>query len=120
MSFRGTSNGSSNDIDWIETLLTIPMHGDIHKVITSILAPYLINVKGLVVPKAEEIIEEWVERCERYEEIKGNINAFVRRECLNAYRLAKKPKGLDYLKDIHNNLYREIMSRTNSYEIEIE
>jgi hypothetical protein len=118
MSFRGTR--SSNDIDWIEALLTIPIPNGIHKVITSILAPYLVNVKGLEVSKAEKIIEEWVEKCERYEEIKGNIGAFVRRECLNAYRLNKKPKDLNYLRDRHSSLYREIMTRATSYEIEME
>jgi hypothetical protein len=109
----GTGDKNSNSIDWIEALLTMPIYDDIHKVITSIVAPYLVNVKRLEVPRAEMIIEEWVDKCERYEKIKGNISAFIRRECLNAYRLNKKPKDLNYLKDRYTSLHREIVSRIN-------
>ena len=120
MDFRETNYESSNTTDWIEILLNIAIPDGRHRIIGTVLAPYLINVKGLQVSEAEKIIGSWLEKCDRYEPVKGNIEAFVKRSCLNAYRLGKKPKDINYFKTHHNTIYREIVSMAHSYELEIE
>jgi hypothetical protein len=115
MTFRQSGNDNSKDFDWIEILLNIGIPDGRHRIIATVLAPYLINVKNLEVSATEKVIQGWIEKCERYEPIRGNISAFITRSCLNAYRLRKKPKDLDFLKVRHPTLYREIVSLANSY-----
>ena len=120
MDVSQASNKSSNTFAWIEILLSTPIPDGRHRIISAILAPYLINVKGIEMSEAESVIENWVEKCDRYEPVKGNIKAFISRSCLEAYRLKKKPKNLSYFKTRHPKLYRDIMNLASSYEISME
>jgi hypothetical protein len=120
MDVSQASDKSSNTFAWIEILLNTPIPDGRHRIISTILAPYLINVKCVEILEAESIIESWVEKCDKYEPVKGNIKAFVGRTCLEAYRLKKKPKDLDYFKTKHGKLYRDLANLASSYGIIIE
>lgn len=115
-----TRVGDKNSIDWIEILLNAGIPDGRHRIISNILAPYLITVKGLELSEAQQIIERWVDKCDRFEPLKGNISAFIARSCQQTYRLRKKPKDMDYLKTHHNNVYSEIVDMAEAYEIKLE
>ena len=65
-------NNYSNDYDyyeWIKRLLQIPFE-DNRKIISSlILAPYLINVKGLPFQECFKIIKEWLDKYNSLEKL---------------------------------------------------
>jgi len=48
---------------WIEKLLRHPLGDGRHRVLWHILTPYLINVKGLPIDRAEAILDEYFLRC---------------------------------------------------------
>ena len=50
-------------IQWIELLLQTPLQDHRKFAIWRILAPYLLNVKGLPAEQAFDIIEEWLGKC---------------------------------------------------------
>jgi hypothetical protein len=111
---------SVNNFSWIELLLNTAVPDGRHKIISAILAPYLINVKYIEVAEAERVIENWVEKCDRCEPVNGNIKAFIKRSCLEVYRLKKKPKDISYFKTRDNRFYRDIVNLAKSYEIDLE
>lgn len=115
-----SNNKESNAYGWIEILLNMGIRDGRHRMISNVLAPYLINIKGLEVSEAEEVIMRWVDQCERYEPVKGNVGAFIKRACITAYRLGKKPHDLQYLKTKHGNIYSEIASLAEAYQIQLD
>ena len=106
--------------NWIDILLDTPVPDGRHRIITYILAPYLINVRNLDTSKAIKILEDWVARCNSYKPMGGNMKAFVERACYEAHKLKRKPKNLEYFKEKNKQLYRMIASVAESYGFEIE
>lgn len=115
-----TNAETSQHNKWIEILLDTPLPDGRHRIVSHLLAPYLINVKHLEIEKAREIIEKWVEKCDAYELTRGNMKAFVERACYEANKLKRKPKDLKYFKEKNKQLYRMIVSVADSYGLEIE
>ena len=115
-----TNAETSQHNKWIEILLDTPLPDGRHRIISHLLAPYLINVKHLEIEKAREIIGKWVEKCDAYELTRGNMKAFVERACYEANKLKRKPKDLEYFKEKNKQLYRMIASVAESYGFEIE
>lgn len=115
-----TDTETSQHNKWIEILLGIPLPDGRHRIISHLLAPYLINVKHLEIEDAREIIEKWVEKCDTYELTRGNMKAFVERACYEANKLKRKPKDLEYFKEKNKQLYRMIVGVAESYGFEIE
>ena len=96
--------------NWIDILLDTPVSDGRHRIITYILAPYLINVRNLDTSKAIKILEDWVARCNSYKPMGGNFKAFVRHACYNAYKFKHEPKDLKYFSKNYKKLYRMISS----------
>src|SRR5215204_1217524 len=55
---------SSKTITWIEKLLQTPIEDYRKNAVGLILAPYLINIRGLPYQSAYNIIEEWLNKCD--------------------------------------------------------
>lgn len=106
--------------NWIGIVLETMFVDGRHRIIEHVLAPYLINVKHFSIDKTTRIIEDWIERCEAYEPMQGNVNAFITRSCYNASKYKRNPKNLKWFKKNYRKLYNVIVSVAKSYGLEIE
>jgi hypothetical protein len=98
---------SSKDYkNWIDILLDTVIADGRHRIIDLILAPYLINVKGLSTEQAIQILTDWIGRCESYEATRGDIATYIMRACYSADRAKRKPKDLSWFKENYVQLYR--------------
>jgi len=63
---------------WIEGLLHHPLGDGRHRVLWHILTPYLINVKGLPIDRAEAILDEYFLRCGEVRPLQPSAHSFKR------------------------------------------
>jgi hypothetical protein len=110
------ASNKSENLDWIELLLEVPICEEKFRIAENILAPYLINIRRLSIIEAQAALMKWFLKCDSFDYMsssKVNVDYFVMRTCLEAYRLKKKPKDLEYLKS-HNRLYRKVIQLADS------
>jgi Primase X len=69
---RYAQSFNGNGIEWIEVLLRTPITDYRKFVIWRILAPYLLNIKGLSRWEASNIIREWLDECGRLQSLDFN------------------------------------------------
>jgi hypothetical protein len=64
---------SCNKFPWIENLLNKPIDANRYYCTWRILAPYLINVRGLSRQEALDIIQSWLDKCNSVKRLSFNI-----------------------------------------------
>ena len=69
---NGNGNGNGNGIQWIEILLQIPITDYRKFAIWRVLAPYLLNIRGLSQEQARNIIGNWLDECGRLQRLDFN------------------------------------------------
>jgi hypothetical protein len=95
---------------WIERLIESPIDDGRHRVLWFILAPYLVNVKGLSLEEAEQIALDYLTKCSRIKPIEGDLNRLVKYYVEYAARTGLKPPSLKTLrtKTEYEDLYKII------------
>jgi hypothetical protein len=107
---NNSQNNSSKTISWIEKLLQTPIEDYRKNAINLILAPYLINIRGLPYQDASNIIEEWLHECDAARKLDRNIR-FIKRYALNtSIRKRIPPLKLETLKLRNNWLYNKLVT----------
>ena len=88
---------------WIERLLQTPIADIRHRTVNLILAPYLVNTKGLEVEQAVKIINEYIEKCKEIDPSTKINESYIRYQCSYAKRRGLKPLSLDRAKELLGN-----------------
>jgi hypothetical protein len=81
-------------INWIERLLATPIPDVRHRTVNLILAPYMVNIKGMDPESATKAIMEYIERCKTVNPDTRITEKYVRYQCEYAKRKGMKPLKL--------------------------
>ncbi len=86
--------------DWIEILLQTPIADVRHRTVNLILAPYLVNTKGLEVEEASRIISDYIERCRQIDPSTKINESYIRYQCTYAKKRGLKPLSFERAKEL--------------------
>ncbi|MCL5008608.1 MAG: DNA primase noncatalytic subunit PriX [Candidatus Marsarchaeota archaeon] len=87
--------GTASRYLWIEKLLQNPIPDVRHRSVNLILAPYLVNVKGLSEEDAVKVINAYIDRCREINpDTKINLT-YIRYQCRYAKEKGMKPLSLE-------------------------
>ncbi|MEM3768945.1 MAG: DNA primase noncatalytic subunit PriX [Nitrososphaerales archaeon] len=110
---RPLSSKSLKRYEWIENLLNKPIDDGRHRILWLIIAPYLVNVKGLSIEKAERVALEYLERCNKVKKIEGNLRGLARYYVKYAKGQGLKPLSIKTLKEKYPELFKIIEKRAS-------
>jgi hypothetical protein len=85
---------------WIEELLKTPIPDVRHRTVNLILAPYLVNSKGLDVEQATKVIVEYIERCKEIEPSTKVTERYIEYQCNYAKRRGLRPLSRERAKEL--------------------
>jgi DNA primase catalytic subunit len=103
-----TSSRSFKGYAWIEALLSKPVDDGRHRILWLIVAPYLVNVKGLSVEEAERAALQYLERCDKVRRIEDNVRRLARYYVKYAKDHRLKPLSLSKLRSKYPDLYEKV------------
>jgi non-catalytic primase subunit PriX-like protein len=95
----------NNSIFWIETLLQTPIDDYRKNAVGLILAPYLVNIKNLSFDNAFDAIENWLDKCNKLQNLAPNLPYKTRCSLNIAIRKQQLPIKFDTLKVKNRKLY---------------
>lgn len=110
----GTAMPGKKTEEWIERLLQTPIADVRHRTVNIILAPYLVNTKGLEVEQATKIISDYIERCKQIDPDTKINESYIRYQCTYAKRRGLKPLSLERAKELLGN---QIDLESNAVEV---
>jgi hypothetical protein len=99
------NNNDSKSIGWIKKLLQTPLPDYRKSCIWRILAPYLINVKGLSYDESYNILASWLDNCGKLRRLQFNSKLKIKQDLHNAIKTKYYPIGLAKLNSMDNELY---------------
>ena len=79
---------------WIEKLLNTPIPDVRHRVVNLVLAPYLVNAKGMSEDEAFKVISNYIERCKELDPNTKINDSYIRYQCAYARKRGLKPLSL--------------------------
>ena len=85
---------------WVEKLLATPIPDIRHRTVNLILAPYLVNTKGMSVDQATKVIYEYIERCKVLDPATRVNERYIRYQCEYAKKRGLKVLSLDRAKEL--------------------
>ena len=85
---------------WVEKLLATPIPDIRHRTVNLILAPYLVNTKGMSVDQATKIIYDYIERCKALDPATRVNERYIRYQCEYAKKRGLKVLSLDRAKEL--------------------
>ncbi|MEM3891816.1 MAG: DNA primase noncatalytic subunit PriX [Nitrososphaerales archaeon] len=91
---------------WVEKLLQKPVDDGRHRILWLIIAPYLVNVKGLNAEEAENTALEYLHRCSLVKEVSGDLRRLVKYYVKYAEAKRLKPISLRKLEENHKELHQ--------------
>ncbi|MEM4144244.1 MAG: DNA primase noncatalytic subunit PriX [Candidatus Bathyarchaeia archaeon] len=83
---------------WIEKLLANPVDDGRHRLLWLIVAPYLVNVKGVPLSEAEKTAYEWLVECNKTKPVEDDLNRLAKYYVEYAARAGLKPLSLETIK----------------------
>ena len=95
----------NNSVHWIEILLETPIDDYRKNTVGLILAPYLINIRGLPYDAAYEKIKDWLEKCNNKRHLDSNFDRLIKMALLIAIKKQRLPMKLATLGNKNNNLH---------------
>ena len=95
----------NNSVHWIEILLETPIDDYRKNTVGLILAPYLINIRGLPYDAAYEKIKDWLEKCKNKRHLDSNFDRLIKMALLIAIKKQRLPMKLATLGNKNNNLH---------------
>jgi hypothetical protein len=81
----------TDKINWIDELLAKPIIDGRHRVVNLVLAPYLVNVKGIPLEEAVKIIMQYIERCKQVNPDTKVNEQYITYQCKYAEKRGSKP-----------------------------
>jgi hypothetical protein len=85
---------------WIEKLLQTPIADVRHRTVNLILAPYLVNTKGIDVEQAAKIIIEYIDRCRAIDPNTKINERYIEYQCDYAKKKGLRPLSLSRAKEL--------------------
>ncbi len=85
---------------WIEDLLKTPIPDVRHRTVNLILAPYLVNSRGLDVEQATKVIVEYIERCKEVEPSTKVTERYIAYQCDYAKKRGMKPLSREKAREL--------------------
>jgi len=95
----------NNSVYWIEILLETPIDDYRKNTVGLILAPYLINIRGLPYDAAYEKIKDWLEKCNNKKHLDSNFDRLIKTALLIAMKKQRLPMKFATLGNKNNNLH---------------
>ena len=86
--------------EWIERLIQTPIADVRHRTVNLILAPYLVNTKGLDPDMAVRVINDYIERCKQIDPSTKINESYIRYQVNYAKRKGMKPLSLEKAKEL--------------------
>ncbi|MGC8669623.1 MAG: DNA primase noncatalytic subunit PriX [Candidatus Micrarchaeia archaeon] len=88
---QASSQNAGSQRGWIEQLLNNPIPDVRHRTVNLILAPYLVNVKGLAVEAATKVINDYIEKCKQLNPDTKITERYIAYQCEYAKKKGTKP-----------------------------
>lgn len=85
---------------WIDKLLETPIPDVRHRVVNLVLAPYLINVKGMSEDDAFKVISAYIEKCRELDPNTRINDPYIRYQCAYAKKKGLRPLSLVRAKEM--------------------
>lgn len=104
----------STKIAWIEILLQTPIVDYRKNALALIIAPYLISIRQLSYEQANEIIKQWLDKCNEAKKLDAYFKSRVKTALDTAIHQHTKPMKLDTLKSRNNDLYDILTKKVNN------
>ncbi|MGB8935836.1 MAG: DNA primase noncatalytic subunit PriX [Candidatus Nitrosopolaris sp.] len=102
---------NNHKIQWIETLLQIPIADHRKYTLWRIVAPYLVNIRKLAYDDAFNIMKNWLNNCNQVRPLNFNANVKIKDALRAAIRVGYLPMAFNDLKSEDGELYRHISNR---------
>jgi hypothetical protein len=96
---EGRINAKGSEI-WIEKLLQTPIADVRHRTVNLILAPYLVNTKGIEVADAARMIVEYIEKCKLIDPNTKINERYIEYQCGYAKRKGLRPLSIGRAKEL--------------------
>ena len=85
---------------WVDTVLATPIPDVRHRTVNLVLAPYLINVKGMDVEQAVETIKKYIDECKQLNPNTDVSETYIRYQCNYAKNKGMKPLSLSKAREL--------------------
>ncbi|MDE1857282.1 MAG: DNA primase noncatalytic subunit PriX [Candidatus Micrarchaeota archaeon] len=89
-----TQSKAAGSYAWIEQVLANPIPDVRHRTVNLVLAPYLVNVKGMDEEQAFEVISRYIERCKELDPNTKINDSYIRYQCRYAKAKGLRPLSL--------------------------
>ncbi|MDE1822731.1 MAG: DNA primase noncatalytic subunit PriX [Candidatus Micrarchaeota archaeon] len=89
---------------WIETVLQNPIADVRHRAVNLILAPYLVNVRGLDEESAARIITGYIEKCKMLNPDTRINETYIKYQCRYAREKKMRPLSLDKAREMFKGI----------------
>ncbi len=86
--------GAGENISWIDKLLSTPIADCRHRTVNLILAPYLVNIKGMAPEKATEVISNYITLCKTVNPDTNVTDRYIKYQCEYAKSKGIRPMSL--------------------------
>jgi hypothetical protein len=106
-----SSSQLSSSIEWIDKLLQTAASDNRKRLIFWVLAPYLINIRGLDYNKAFDILESWVDVCasvRRLEPSRSDFRFRIKDSLQAAIRDKRMPTRFETFKEYYPEVFKQI------------
>jgi hypothetical protein len=108
---RNNQSGNVSRIDWIEKLLKTPIEDQRKDCLWRIIGPYLLNVKNLSESETSKIMEEWLEKCDKFRKL--DFEPRIKIYSIIKGNKGYKPISFSKLKEENKDLFVLLDSQTN-------
>lgn len=98
------SNAKGGGSAWIDKLLETPIPDVRHRVVNLVLAPYLVNTKGMSEEEAFKIISNYIERCKELDPNTKINDSYIKYQCAYARKRGLKPLSLTRARELLGGL----------------
>lgn len=85
---------------WVDKVLATPIPDVRHRTVNLVLAPYLINVKGLAVEEATSVIMKYIDECKQINPNTDVSEAYIRYQCNYAKNKGMRPLSLSKAREL--------------------
>lgn len=98
---RGVFQGST----WIDRLLSTPIPDVRHRVVNLVLAPYLVNIKGMEVDEAVKVITAYIEECKKLNPDTNIGETYIKYQCNYAKNKGMRPLSMAKARELLDQFF---------------
>lgn len=89
---------------WIERMLSNPIADVRHRTVNLVLAPYLVNVRGMPVDDAAKVITDYIERCKQMNPDTRINSTYIKYQCKYAKEKGMRPLSLEKARELYRGV----------------